>query len=260
VRSALTVAAIVVLTAACGTRQAAAPPALPDIQNTRCPAATTAATAAPSSLPALAQLASVEQRPIVGRIVNAGHGNAKAEPPISVSASDRPVLADQLNAAIAVACKLATPEAAAREGYELSSAYTQGVGTHWTNWRLVDEPFDPTRPAMLLYAPRFGSTRLVGFSYWVRTGAADGPAGFAGTADHWHRHFGLCFDPHGQLQREEVVNAHDCNGTWLNGSDMWMLHAWLVPGEANAWGLFAPLNPVLCSRTAPDIDRCPGFG
>ena len=136
---------------------------------------------------------------------------------------------------------------------------TQGVGTHWTNWNLVDAPFDPTRPSMLLYAPRLGHTELVGFSYWVRTSAPAGPAGFAGTADAWHRHFGMCFDAHGMLQQEDVRTAAHCNGLWMNGSDMWMLHAWIVPGFPNDWGVFAALNPVLCNRKVADIERCPGL-
>ena len=259
-RRARALIALITIAAACGTNASAAPPALPDIESMRCPATAAPVAASPSSLPALAHLASIEQRRIVGRIVHAGHGNSQAEPPIKVSDADQAVLADQLNAAIGVACALQTPEAAKRAGYVLSAVFTQGVGTHWTNWRLVNQPFDPTRPSMLLYAPRFGRTRLIGFSYWVRTSAPDGPVGFAGDADKWHRHFGLCFDPRGQLERENVLDAEECSGSWLNGADLWMLHVWLVPGDANAWGLFAPLNPVLCSRTAPDIERCPGFG
>jgi hypothetical protein len=99
----------------------------------RCPATAAPVAASPSSLPALAHLASIEQRRIVGRIVHAGHGNSQAEPPIKVSDADQAVLADQLNAAISVACALQTPEAAARAGYVLSAVFPQGVGTHWTN-------------------------------------------------------------------------------------------------------------------------------
>ncbi len=140
----------------------------------------------------------------------------------------------------------------------MSSLYTQGVGTHWINWTLVGQPFDPARPSMLLFAPRVGGNRLVGLSYWSRSPTE--PAAFAGDNDHWHRHFGLCFDERGLLEREQVPDASQCAGTWLNGSDLWMLHAWVVPGQPNVWGVFAPQNPVLCDRNVADVLRCPGVG
>jgi hypothetical protein len=253
VRSA--VALVVLLAAACGGTDPHAA-TLPDIASMRCPS-TISERALPvadaSSLPALHVLSAREAAPIHGRIVHAGHGSAGAEAPVHAS----PALARELRAAAAIACRLRTPEAAERAGYTLSSVFDAGVGTHWTNWRLVDAPFDPERPSMLLFAPWHGEVQLVGFSYYVR--APLPPDGFAGTDDHWHRHFGLCFDARGMLERENVTDARSCQGTWLNGSDMWMLHAWTVPGIGNVWGVFAPLNPQLCSRTGPDIARCPGF-
>jgi hypothetical protein len=218
------------------------------------------AAAQPSSLSALPAIASAENEPIAGRIVSHGHGGAA---PSSPDETERPIprrLASELREAAAAACALRTTAAAARAGYVLSSSFTQGVGTHWTNWRLIDEPFDPARPSMLLYATSRGEQTLVGFSYWVRTRNPDGPAGFIGTSDRWHRHFGLCFDRTGMVEREGVRNPRACAGAWLNGSDMWMLHAWIVPGHANTQGVFSAINLQLCSRTAPDIVRCPGVG
>ncbi len=249
---ALTLTFLLVLVACSGTRRAT----LPDIASMHC--ASDAPTPAPAradppTVDALRTLARLESAPIVGPIVHAGHGNAGAEPPLRPNDA----LARELRAAADAACRLRTPEDAQRAGYTLSSVFDPGVGTHWTNWRLVDAPFDVARPSMLLFAPWLGATRLVGFSYWVR--APLPPAGFTGAGDSWHRHFGLCFDAHGMLQRENVTDGSHCNGTWLNGSDMWMLHAWIVPGIGNVWGVFAPLNPQLCSRTGPDISRCPGF-
>lgn len=242
--------ALVLLLTACGGSSHTT--SLPDIASMQC-GANDARPVVQSSLPSLHTLAAVESTPIVGTIVHAGHGNAGAEPPVHATAA----LARELRGAADVACRLRTPEDAQRAGYTLSSVFDPGVGTHWTNWRLVDAPFDPARPSMLLFAPWHGETQLVGFSYWVR--APLPPDGFPGDEDHWHRHFGLCFDAHGMLEREDVLDAHACDGTWLNGSDMWMLHAWIVPGVGNVWGVFAPLNPQLCSRTGPDIARCPGF-
>jgi hypothetical protein len=249
-------AVVMVLVNACGSGSGGT---LPDIDALRC-ASGPGPAAQPSSLPGLAQLGASERSPQRGVIVHSGHGTVGAEPPVGVRGATRRELGRELRAAAFAACQLRTTVAAERAGYVLSSNYTQGVGTHWTNWRLVDAPFDPARPAMLLYAPRLGTTQLVGFSYWNRTSDPAGPAGYAGTADHWHRHYGLCFDRAGLLQRENVRTASLCAGVYVNGSDIWMLHAWIVPGAANAWGTFAPLNPQLCSRSVADIARCPGMG
>ena len=234
---------------------------LPDVDSMRC-GSTTAPAPQPSSLPALAAISAEERAALHGAIVPSGHGRAGPEPPIAVRGATRSTLATELRAAAAVACRLLTTADAARAGYVRSANFTQGVGTHWTNWDLVDAPFDPTRPSMLLYAPHLGATRLIGFSYWVRTSNPAGPDGFAGTEDQWHRHYGMCFDRAGLLDREDVRAPALCGlGEWyVNGQDMWMLHTWIVPGSANVWGTFAGLNPQLCSRTVPDIARCPGIG
>jgi hypothetical protein len=232
---------------------------LPDIGALRCGAARALAPQ-PSGISAFRQIAAEERSPLRGAIEHSGHGRPGAQPPIDVSGSMKKELSAGLRAAALVACTLRTPDDAERAGYTLSSYFTEGVGTHWTNWRLVDSPFDPTRPSMLLYGPRLGTTQLVGFSYWLRTDAPAGPEGFAGPADAWHRHFGLCFDRTGLLLREDVRSPALCRGIYMNGSDMWMLHAWIVPGAANVWGVFAPLNPQLCSRAVADVNRCPGVG
>jgi hypothetical protein len=48
----------------------------------------------------------------------------------------------------------------------------------------------------------------------------------------------------GRLYLEGVANRLACPGTWLNGSDLWMLHAWVVPDVPNPAGRFAPGNPA----------------
>ena len=84
------------------------------------------------------------------------------------------------------------------------------------------------------------------------------PAGFAGGNDVWHRHTNLCI-VNGWVDREGVSSADHCAGALLAGSDLWMLHAWVVPGFANRWGDFATLHPALCPGPdgRPDIARCP---
>jgi hypothetical protein len=231
-----------------------------DVTGSRCPSVPPSVSVSkPSTLPALVQLSSREGTALHGALPASGHGHAGAEPPIDLDQTTKGTLTNQLRAAALVACQLRTPEEAQRAGYVRSANFDQGTGTHYTNWGLVDAPFDPTRPSMLLYGPRLGETQLVGFSYWVRTSEPSGPAGFSGSADHWHRHYGMCFDGAGLLQREDVRSPRLCAGTYLNGDDMWMLHAWVVPGSPNAWGMFAALNPQLCSRLVADLARCPGL-
>jgi hypothetical protein len=244
-----------VLFTACG--RTGTPVALPDIATTGC-IATTPLAAQASSLPALRTISAEEDSPLSGVIDHSGHGDPGAQPAIAEKGATETALAAEIRAASQIACRLRTPADAARAGYVLSANYDEGIGTHWTNWRLVDAPFDATRPSMLLYGPRLGETQLVGFSYWVRTSSPTGPDGFAGTADKWHRHFGMCFDSTGMLERENVRSPRLCHGTFVNGTDIWMLHAWVVPGAPNVWGLFAPLNPQLCRRDVADIARCPG--
>ena len=161
--------------------------------------------------------------------------------------------------AVDAATRLATPEDAVAAGYQKAAAELPGIGAHYVNWDLVDEPFDPARPSMLLYdESAVRPTRLAGFSYWVRSPDV-APEGFAGDADHWHMHHGLCFED-GMLRDESVVDPADCRGDWLAGTDLWMGHAWVNPEVANPWGRFAPRNPAVCPGTAEaraDFNRCP---
>jgi len=256
----LALAAIVVaagLAAQCG---ASSRVALPDIGALTCNPATPRVAAQTPSTTAIATAAATEQTPLVGPITDLGHDAVTPVSTDTVTGAARRDLAQQLRAAATAACALRTTDDAARAGYVYASAYTQGVGVHWINWRLVNEPFDPARPSMLLYAPSAHGDTLVGFSYWVRADAKTPPAAFSGDADRWHRHFGLCFDATGVLEREAVRSPQLCDGPWINGSDLWMLHAWIVPGRPNPAGTFAGLDGALCSRTAPDISRCPGVG
>lgn len=131
-------------------------------------------------------------------------------------------------------------------GYVRSSGNTDGAGEHWTNWDLVDRPFDPANPSQLLFEElkRGEPMELIAFSYWV---ASDGaPDGFAGELDSWHRHLGVCF-MNGMIWDENMLR-HECEGDWLNGVDLWMIHAWVVPGVDNEYGIFHNVNPLLCEH------------
>ena len=187
-----------------------------------------------------------------------GHAVAGPATTVVLGAPDRARLAEEWAAAVAAVPGLDTPAEATAAGYTRSAVQGAGVGVHWVNWTLIDAPFDPRRPSMLLFDERDGADDLVGFSYWIR---ADAPEGFAGANDVWHQHTNLCI-VNGWVDREGVTTADECAGDILAGSDLWMLHAWVVPGHANRWGDFATLHPALCPAEmgTPDIARCPVAG
>jgi hypothetical protein len=55
----------------------------------------------------------------------------------------------------------------------------------------------------------------------------------------------LCFACGGASTSRGVPAALACPGTWLNGGDLWLLHAWVVPDLPNADGRLAPTNPAV---------------
>ena len=161
----------------------------------------------------------------------------------------QPAFDRQLASARNAAEHLLTPAAAAKAGYVSAAPFVPGDGVHWIRWDLVGEPFDPARPSMLLFSDTTEHARLIAFSYYTRS-VGSPPAGFVGSNDQWHRHRGICITA-GRTTGEEVA-ASGCGGIWLNGADLWMLHAWVVPGETNPWGRFAPIDPTWCL----DIPGC----
>lgn len=212
-----------------------------------------------AALDALVATAPDELEPAFLRHDVAGHDvwGPVAEPPLDPATSAE--LDRQWAAAVAAAERLATPPDAAAAGYQKAAAELPGIGAHYVRWDLVDAPFDPARPSMVLYdESSVRDDRLAGFSYWVRS--VDGPPeGFAGAVDNWHMHHGLCFVD-GLLVDEDVPAPADCDGDWLAGTDLWMGHAWVNPEVANPWGRFAPRNPAVCpaaSEPVADFARCP---
>jgi hypothetical protein len=226
------------------------------IDGVRCPEVAfvdePAAPVSRSGMQALARLARVEADPQIapphGEMSGMDHGSSAA----SMPGAERGTLMSELHRAARAGCHLLSPAAAEAAGYYLGSPYVEGVGTHWINWEYIDRPFDPARPSMLLFKTTGDVSELAGFSYWVRSNTE--PSGFAGSTDHWHRHSGLCFVA-GQWAGEDVTPS-ECRGAWLNGRDLWMLHAWVVPGHTNPAGVFAPTSRALCRPNMPDIVAC----
>ncbi|HEY4376187.1 MAG TPA: hypothetical protein VGM93_03475 [Acidimicrobiales bacterium] len=114
----------------------------------------------------------------------------------------------QMQAATDAAQHYASAAAAANDGYVLSSYFISEFGVHWVKWSLVTKPFDPAHPAMLLYDGDGTDAHLVGLSYYTFS-AGTAPAGFAGSNDVWHRHFGDCYAG-GFVIGEDITDADTC--------------------------------------------------
>ena len=160
---------------------------------------------------------------------------------------ERDDLEEQFEAAAEVVTRYASVDQALADGYSRSSFRVDGVGFHFTKWSLVDQPFDPANPSQLLYEEvTFGQgLELVGLSYWAAS--EHEPEGFAGNADGWHQHRGSCFI-NGTIIDENVPDRDSCTGDWINGSNLWMVHAWVVPGMENDLGVFQTANRRICER------------
>ena len=153
--------------------------------------------------------------------------------------------------------QLDTGAEAVAAGHTRVAVQGAGVGVHWVNWILIDQPFDLARPSMLLFDERNGREDLVGYSYWLRTDPA--PDGFAGANDVWHQHTNLCV-VNGWIDREMsesprpvpvitslVPTSGCCTRVGRSGS-------------AQPSGGFRRAQPpcrVRRQRYTPDIARCP---
>jgi hypothetical protein len=174
------------------------------------------------------------------------HDHDDAEPR-NLTPQESEALDSQFAVATAARTRLDTVAEAEALGYVQGSGVSDGSGAHWIKWTLVDKPFDIENPSMLLFdeLKRGEPMELIAYSYWVASEHA--PEGFAGETDQWHRHLGMCFDG-GWLKDDNIPDRRSCAGDWVNGSDLWMLHAWVVPGLENTYGQFHNVNPLLCER------------
>ncbi len=203
-----------------------------------------------SSLPvdqavALAELALSRSAP-VPEGEGHDHDHSHVSPTYDFTPEEKAEFDAQWAAAVARVEDLDTLEEISALGYVKASGHTDGSGSHYINWTMVDRPFDPAYPSMLLFDQlvRGEEPKLIAYSYWV---ASDGPPeGFVGGLDRWHRHLGICFID-GKIA-DENLTRDECVGDWLNGVDLWMLHAWVVPGVENEYGIFHAVNPLLCEH------------
>ena len=157
----------------------------------------------------------------------------------------------QMEQARAAAAAYPTVKDAEAAGYYRSVVYVPCIGAHYTNFHYAIH-FDPSHPSELLYDGSTPDAKIVGLSYLVYHHNGP-PAGFAGPNDHWHQHNangGLCLGAGGVVGGEETSRA-ECaarGGRKTLLIDVWMLHAWVVPGFECTWGPFAGECPELGGR------------
>jgi hypothetical protein len=181
-----------------------------------------------------------------GNSAGHGHRGPVAQQAITDPAT-RALLAQQLATARDAAMQMPTAADAVAAGYRKITTYIPCIAAHYINAKYVDGTFDPAHPEMLLYDGNGSDARIVGLSYYV-TGTTVAPEGFAGPNDPWHQHIGLCVGAGGFVIGGSDLTAEQCaarGGKKGDGSQAWMVHAWVVPGWESAWGTFSGENPEL---------------
>jgi hypothetical protein len=168
-----------------------------------------------------------------------GHGRAVPEQPLDPATRD--ALGVELTTARATAMQYPTVTDAEVAGYRMVTPYVPLIGAHYIKFSLIDRSFDVTEPEMLLYDGTEPDSGIVGLSYYVLGGSE--PEGFAGPNDHWHRHIGLCLSRDLVVIGGENTTKEECTargGFKADGSNAWMVHAWVVPGWDSPEGVFSP--------------------
>lgn len=128
------------------------------------------------------------------------------------------------------------------------------MGEHWIRKGARDyepgEPLDFTEPSNLQYAWVNGRRELVGVSYVVRIAPGEPlPAGFTGTADHWHVHDvlkGVEAATEGRPVLRWLANAWIDREYRSKGDDrsrLAMVHAWVMTPSPD--GVFSMHNRAI---------------
>ncbi|HET9728353.1 MAG TPA: hypothetical protein VFR41_02980 [Acidimicrobiia bacterium] len=207
------------------------------------------------------------------QVAESEHGERGMVVQASLTHMQRSQLESQMEAARQVALRYPTVKEAVAAGYHESTVYVPCIGAHYTNFGLVTAPFDPAKPSELLYDGTSPDSKIVGLSYLLfHPGGA--PPGFAGPNDHWHQHNangGLCLKG-GLVVGSEALTREQCaarGGRKTLLTDVWMVHAWIVPGFECTWGTFSGECPELGGRlcgtawdapapqSATEPDTCP---
>ena len=204
------------------------------------PAAATGAAAPATPGQALGSEITGNSAAAAGAEPDHGHGTALPEQPLDPAT--RNALGQQLVTARNVAMTYPTVASALAAGYIKVTTFVPLIGAHYLNFALTDDVFDPAQPEMLLYDGTDPGSKIVGLSYFVAAPDGAPPEGFAGPNDHWHQHIGLCVK-NAVVVGGEKISAEECKkrgGNKVGLHDLWMVHAWVVPGWDSPQGVFSP--------------------
>jgi hypothetical protein len=163
-----------------------------------------------------------------------------------LSNRDCRALSDDLRAARRYANQFPTAADAIAGGFHMIVPYVHGMGAHYIGPDGIPLTVNPQRPNFLLYGGNGPDAPLVGLMWLVNSGQAPPPDGLPGGNDHWHRHSRLCLS--GGLVVGDGLPDATCSavgGINLDTSNLWMLHAWFIPGWYYKPDVFRPHHPML---------------
>ncbi len=163
-----------------------------------------------------------------------------------ISRSDCRQLTSDLRAAREYAMQFPTAGAAIAGGFHMIVPYVHGMGAHYIGPDGIPSTVNEKRPNFLLYGGNGPDAPLVGLMWLVNSGQAPPASGLPGGNDHWHRHPRLCLT--GGLVVGDGLTDQACSavgGLNLDTSNLWMLHAWYVPGWTYRPDVFRPHHPML---------------
>jgi hypothetical protein len=193
-------------------------------------------------------------------VLSSEHGGRGMVKQLPLTHAQRVVLEMQMQQARAVVAKYPTTAAALADHYDKSTPYVPCIGAHYTKFSLAGS-FDPSAPSELLYDGTAPDSKIVGLSYLVVHHNGP-PPGFAGPNDHWHQHNangGLCLKGAFVVGGEDVSpqQCADRGGRKVLLIDVWMMHAWVVPGFECSWGVFSGECPELGGRLGGNAWEAP---
>lgn len=160
------------------------------------------------------------------------------------------------DAALAYAQQWPTRGEAEAAGWSAQANYAEGMGTHHAFGSPLASTFTPKRPTFLQFDGNTPDAKLVGVSWFV-SGSSDGPpAGFPGDNDWWHRHEYLCQSGETGIIIFDGPCPPGTNGSTIYLGNVWLVHAWIVPGWAHEPDVFTGHHPCLLARgpAAPGDD------
>ncbi|HEX6236708.1 MAG TPA: hypothetical protein VFZ68_05920 [Acidimicrobiales bacterium] len=177
-----------------------------------------------------------------------GHEHYEGVQKGMLSWSDCLALSQHLDNALEFAQQFPTLGEAEAAGWVRTVNYATGMGTHHRNPNtgILPAPgvFNPDEPTYLQYDGNGANAKLVGMSWYVNSGPTP-PAGFPGDNDWWHVHPQLCLSSStGLVIRDGPCQPGD-NGTTIDLSNYWMVHAWIVPGWTYKPDIFINHHPCL---------------